>query len=711
MAVYTGNVVKYGRGGSWYLKQTVTHTISPAGDLATIKVVTECVVSHSIDDRYNTFDTTVGSKTWRVKNVRMKSSVGQTYHIGTFTRDYVLYYDRQVLVPIKGSGDALAGGDTGLSKIDITYTLPRRAGGPPSTPPAPTVTQIQQSSAQVNMKLPNSNGSPITSTRFMIYTAASGGGPYKSVTTSNPFATSAVLTGLTPETDYWAAVWATNSEGNSPVSARTKFRTSAVTAPTPPTDLQVTNILETQADLSWTASPPIAAGMTYRWTGVENASTSEEVAPDGVTVLRTNEIQDPTFTSTSPSLWNTPAANTWQGPGDVQIGDAVGSGNIIVNAPYYAAASEGEVWSGACTVGAHPDSVSEVGCSVAVLVRDASLGSLLAVNSTTVNIPAGESIRLSATTPPLPAGAAHVQFYVYVRNGVRTGRRALVSDAILVKGGESDLDPYFDGDTPDSSTTPVTGYRVQVMEPEQGWSATVFDANTPSVSITATQLPPGSTLVARVQAQAATGISLWSDEVIFQTPSTLTPKRPPTPLVRFITATKVWAEIRAVTAPKPPPIGYEAELTAGGVATVLPVTVGQFMFDGLTPNEEYILRTRAISSAGPGSWSTPVTFRTFTGISINTEDGWPNTDIFVKVEEDWRPVMLWYLVGEVWYCPALGITRLKGDGGLFVENLTEDISKVWGTAVTDTGHGTLVIDSPGATIATTVTAQLKEHHG
>lgn len=227
-----------------------------------------------------------------------------------------------------------------------------------------------------------------------------------------------------------------------------------------------TNCLPSYMSAPWRGVPgwghtgdvaaPASAGITYRWTGAPNASASEEVAPNGVTVLRTNLIRGPAFTSTSPSLWNIPGGSTWAGPGDILIGDSIGSGNIIVNAPYFADASEGEVWSAACTVGAHPDSASPVGCSVGILVRDASLGSLIVANSMTVDIPAGESMRLSATTMPLPAGAAHVQFYVYVRNGVRTGRRALVSDAILVQGDQTALEPYFDGDTPPQPGPPNT---------------------------------------------------------------------------------------------------------------------------------------------------------------------------------------------------------------------------------------------------------------
>lgn len=519
MVLYKGNVVPYGRSGTWYIQQNVTHTVAPGGASATIKVVMQIYVQYSVNDKYNTFDTTIGTKTWRAKNIVLKSSVGKTYTIGEYTSVHTLKYGATTPVAIKGVGDAIAGGDTGASRINVTYSLPARPGGIPSTPAAPTVTQIKQSSAQVNIKLPNNNGGTITSTRFFIYTAASGGSAFKSHTSSSPVGTSAVLTGLSPSTDYWAAVGATNSFGNSALSPRTKFRTSAVTAPAAPTDVTVTDITETTANIGWTAPAPPAGGM------------------------------------------------------------------------------------------------------------------------------------------------------------------------------------------------PILGYRVQVLEPALGGASIVYDSNVPDTSEVATSLPPGSTLVARVQARASSGVSLWSGEKVFTTPSTLTPKRPPTPIVRFITATKAWVEIRHVTAPKPPVEGYEAELSVDGVRTIVPTATGLFEFTELTSGEIYGLRVRALSSAGAGSWSNEVTFRTFTGISVHSEGDWPNTDIFLNVETNWRPVMMWYLVGNVWYCPALGISRPLGEGGLYVVNLSEDISEVRGTAVTDTGHGTLIINSPGATIVSTATVQLEDYHG
>lgn len=139
-----------------------------------------------------------------------------------------------------------------LSGETPSYSITFKLADKPSKPSTPTVTGVGQSSATVNMVLPGSNYSPITATRFRLYTSASGGTPVASHTSSTN-ATSRVFSGLSPNTTYYAEVDAVNGIGTSVASGRKSFTTKALVAPDKPADPVVSAIGDTTATITLTA--------------------------------------------------------------------------------------------------------------------------------------------------------------------------------------------------------------------------------------------------------------------------------------------------------------------------------------------------------------------------------------------------------------------------------------------------------------------------
>jgi len=129
----------------------------------------------------------------------------------------------------------------------------------PSKPATPTVTGVTQSQATVNMALPSSNYSPIVSTDYRIYTAATGGSLVASYTSLSA-ALSHTFAGLSPSTTYYAEVDANNGMGDGVNSDRKSFTTGAVIAPSKPTAPVASSIGDTTVTL--TGSAPTTNGAT-----------------------------------------------------------------------------------------------------------------------------------------------------------------------------------------------------------------------------------------------------------------------------------------------------------------------------------------------------------------------------------------------------------------------------------------------------------------
>jgi hypothetical protein len=141
-------------------------------------------------------------------------------------------------------------------EITVTFTL----ADVPSTQAAPTVTNITQSQARVNIVIPSAHYSPLLDIRYYIYDAPTGGTLVASYADSVVTNTYHDFTGLTPGTTYYADTRARNGMGYAEHSPRKAFTTTAAIAPNKPTAPVVSDEGDTTCTL--TGSAPTTNGAT-----------------------------------------------------------------------------------------------------------------------------------------------------------------------------------------------------------------------------------------------------------------------------------------------------------------------------------------------------------------------------------------------------------------------------------------------------------------
>lgn len=229
-------------------------------------------------------------------------------------------------------------------------------------------------------------------------------------------------------------------------------------------------------DFTVSDAPPPAPGstITYRWTGAPNSSTSEEVAPDGVTVLRTNLSPNPRATS-----------------GGATVG-AVGAGNAVVQGVAVPPSPAGVVTAAEVT----PNGVAAfvnitnvdglVASGPARFVRIAVRASVDSDIRFRSGISGGSFVALPANTwqmfeiPAHPAATNTQLTWQLPDLGVIPDTARLWWSEITTAGG-----PFFDGDTPAPPPPPgrQNNYPTKMA---------TFDASTPKTY--KFPVPPGHTV-------------------------------------------------------------------------------------------------------------------------------------------------------------------------------------------------------------------------
>src|SRR6478736_2576537 len=170
------------------------------------------------------------------------------------------------------------------STVTVNIVIAKTPPAKPSKPATPTVTDIGQDRATVNMVLPASNGAIITNTILQIF-AAPTGGSYLFTDGVTDLRTSNVFDDLNPNTTYYAQVQATNSVGTSDPSARKSFKTTALVAPSKPAAPTVSSITNTNCVVTMVDPATNGSTITARQMLIERASDGANVTDSSGTSL------------------------------------------------------------------------------------------------------------------------------------------------------------------------------------------------------------------------------------------------------------------------------------------------------------------------------------------------------------------------------------------------------------------------------------------
>lgn len=192
---------------------------------------------------------------------------------------------------------------------------------------------------------------------------------------------------------------------------------------------------------------------------------------------------------------------------------------------------------------------------------------------------------------------------------------------------------------PNNNGAALNGHAGQVSR-NSGFTdlLTTWEVGSWGTSRALTGLPKGSALYARVRARNSVGWSGWSSARTFTTGATA-PSAPGAPSISGVGATSATA---AWTAPSDAGgaavTSYEVQWSTSSSFTSpssTASTTSPTNLTGLLPGTTYYVRTRAVNSAGSGTWSTASTFTTLSGVKVGTGTGWRDAIVRVGNGSSW----------------------------------------------------------------------------
>ena len=212
------------------------------------------------------------------------SSIGLTWTAASGATSYNVFRDISSSGPfttLAGSPTTNSFTDTGLSPTTTYYykLTSSDTGGTSAitSPPASATTLIAVPPAPTGVAAASTPPTSITvswtasggATGYNVYRATAATGPFTTVLAS-PAASPYVDSGLTPNTKYFYKVSATNTAGESSLSAAV----SATTAPAAPTNITPTALSTSSIKVTWTASTGATSYKVYRDTQASFATAT-----------------------------------------------------------------------------------------------------------------------------------------------------------------------------------------------------------------------------------------------------------------------------------------------------------------------------------------------------------------------------------------------------------------------------------------------------
>lgn len=465
----------------------------------------------------------------------------------------------------------------------------------PDAPASPTFGTVDARSIVVNWTAPNNHGSAITS--YSLEQKEGSGGTFSEVFSGNMLTFTS--TGLTPNTQYFYRVTATNGIGNSSASAQSN--TTTLTAePEKPDAPTFGTIAASTIDVNWTLPN-------------DNGSTITNV------ILEQKEGSGGTYQEIFSGLAVT-YQTTSLSPG-TQYFFRVKAQNGVGDSPYSNEAN-------ATTLALEPDAPALIlGTVTSTTIQvswttPASNGSAITgyslerkqgTGGTYAEVFSGAALTFTSTS--LTSNTTYY-FRVKATNGIGDSpfSTELNTTTLAAAPGAPDepAAPTFGTVTsssivvnwtaPNDNGSTITGYT---MEQKQGSGtyAQVFSGN--ALTYTSTGLSAGTSYTFRVKATNSAGDSPFSSEASTAT-SAAVPDQPSAPTFGTVDASSIVVNWTAPNSNGAAITGYQLqqkEGSGGAYSTVFTGTALTYTASGLNANTEYFFKVLAANSVGNSPYS------------------------------------------------------------------------------------------------------------
>lgn len=96
---------------------------------------------------------------------------------------------------------------------------------------------------------------------------------------------------------------------------------------------------------------------------------------------------------------------------------------------------------------------------------------------------------------------------------------------------------------------------------------------------------------------------------------------------------------------------YQYADNASFTGAVTVTSSGTSIQGGLVPGKTYYFRSRAVTNAGPGAWSSVISAKTLAAVYVSNGTDWLPCEVYYSDGQTWKAVEVYYSNGTAWVSP------------------------------------------------------------